>query len=214
MLKDFVGTHVLEDPGLAKPPGQFLDFEEVFQVLDELNIESVLLEGQEPSIDPQYPQLTEELHRRYSSNNVLLTNCYELPCLKDTDKVECGIKAITDSLHRDYTGKSNEKILRNFMKLYQEGIKLMVESVVIPGYIDIGETERIAKFIASVDKDIPYVLLPYFKAGNNPWRRPTPEEMEAAADLARKYLRNVYYFRGDEEIQYEVISIFPEVIEQ
>jgi len=214
MLKDFVGIHIHDDPGLAKPPEQFLDFEEVLQALDKLNIESILLEGQEASIDPQYPQLTEALHRRYGSYNVLLSNCYELPCLKDTDKVAFGIKAVTDSLHKDYTGVSNERILRNFINLYHDGMKIIVESLVIPGYIDIEETERIAKFVASVDKEIPYVLLPYFKAGDNPWRRPTPEEMDGAASVCKRHLTNVYYFRGDEELQFEVVSIFPDGVDR
>jgi len=209
MLKDFIGRHINDDPGLAKPPEQFLDFEEVFRALDKLNIERVLLEGQEASLDPQYPRLTEALHRRYGTYNCLLSNCYELPCLKDTDKVAFGIKAVTDSLHQDYTGVSNERILKNFIKLYQSGIDLVVESVVIPDCIDIDETERIVKFVASVDKDIPYVLLPYFKAGNNPWRRPTPEEMDTAASIAKKHLTNVYHFRGDEELQFEVVCVFP-----
>lgn len=209
MLKDFVGTHIYDDPGLAKPPEQFLNLDEVIQALDKLDFERVLLEGQEASIDPRYPELTEILHKRYGSYNVLLSNLYELPDLKDTDKVAFGIKAVTNSLHKDYTGVSNERILRNFINLYHRGVKMIVESVVIPGYIDIEETERIAKYIGSLDEEIPYVLLPYFKAGDNPWRRPTPKEMEKAADRARKYLKNVYFFRGDEEIQQEVFSIFP-----
>jgi pyruvate formate lyase activating enzyme len=209
MLKDFIGANVLDDPGLARPPERFLEFDEVFQHLDNLTIERVLLEGQEASLDPLYPKLTETLHQRYGSYNVLLSNCYKLPDLKHTDKVVLGLKAVTDKLHREYTGVSSEPILKNFIKLRQSGIDLLVESVVIPDYIGIAETELIAKQIAGVDKNIPYVLLPYFKAGNNTWRRPTPEEMDAAASAAKKHLINVFHFRGDEELKWEVVSVFP-----
>ncbi|PKH45981.1 radical SAM protein [Dehalococcoides mccartyi] len=210
MLKDFVGQHVNDDPGLAAPPERFLSLHEVMQELDKLDFERVLLEGQEASLDPEYAAITEMLHKRYGTYNVLLTNCYELPDLKDTDKVAFGIKAVSPELHLDYTDVPNQQILQNFYDVYKSGIDLVVESIYIPGYIDYHETENMAKFLSSINKDIPYVLLPYFKAGNNVWRRPTPMEMENAAEVAKKYMSNVYHFRGDEEIKQEVLSVFPE----
>jgi hypothetical protein len=212
MLKDFIGVNTLDDSGIARPPENFLAYNEIFELLDQIPIVRVLLEGQEASIDPLYPQLTETLHKRYQSQNVLLSNLYELPDLSHTDKVVLGLKAVSDELHQDYTGVSNKRILDNFTKLHRLGMNLVVESVFIPGYIDYEETEKIAGFIAGIDKKIPYVLLPYFKAGNNPWRRPTPVEMETAANAAKRHLLNVYHFRGDEEMKYETVSIFPEGI--
>ncbi len=126
--------------------------------------------------------------------------------------MEVGLKAITDSLHRHYTGVSNTQILKNIAGLHKSGKKTFVESVVIPEYIDVDEIERISRFIADLDKNIRLVLLPYFKSSVNPWRRPTPVEMEEAANIAKKNLGNVFYFRGDEELKYEVISAFPEGI--
>lgn len=208
MLKETLGVSKEEPNGIARPPERFLEFEEVIQILETLDIKCVLMEGVEPSLDPQYSQLTETLHKKFGTYNILLTNTYQLPVLKHTDEVEVSIKAITDSLHRHYTGKSNRKVLQNFVKLYESGMKLIVESVVIPDYIDADETERIAKFIASVDKSIPYIILPYIKAGDNHWRRPTPEEMDQAASAARKHLSNVTCVHGDEELLYETLKIF------
>lgn len=213
MLKDFVGVH-LEDPkGDASPPERFLNMEDVIKVLDSYDFSSVVLEGQEAATDPALPRLAEILHRRYNSKNVLLTNAYELPDLSHIDKVEVGLKAITNSLHRHYTGVSNNQILENIISLHSSGVKFFIESVVIPGYIDKDEIERISRFIAALDKSILLVLLPYFKVSGNPWRRPTPVEMEEAASTVKKSLDNVFYFRGDEELKYEVISAFPEGIE-
>ena len=70
-------------------------------------------------------------------------------------------------------------------------ITLRAESVFIPGYIGFCETEKIAEFIASVDNDIPYRIDAYFESGDNPWIRPTPEEMEDAIELAKKHLTTV-----------------------
>jgi len=208
LLKEHLHLFLEEPKGLAKPPERFLDFEEVMQMLESLDLNRILLEGQEASIDPQYPQLTEALHKKFGSHNILCTNIYKIPPLKDTDEIGVSIKAFTDSLHRHYTGKSNKGVLKNFVSLYQSGMKLTVSSLLIPDYIDADETERIARFIASVDKDIPYVLLPYFKAGDNPWRRPTPEEMDEATSVARRHLNKVHGWKGDEELEYEVVRIF------
>jgi len=212
MLDEYLEARDAEPEGIAAPPERFLDFDEIIDILDTLELKRVLHMGQEAMLDPQYPFLTEEIHRRYGCKNVLLTNGFEMPDLTHIDKVEFGIKAITDSLHRHYTGESNKTVLENFVKIHDSGVQMIVESVFIPGYFDIEETERIVRFIASVDKNIVYVLLPYFKCGDNPWRRPTPKEMEAAAAMAREHLSNVYFFRGNEELQYRVVSIFPEGI--
>jgi pyruvate-formate lyase-activating enzyme len=214
MLKDFVGTH-LEDPkGEASPPERFLDMEELIEVLDSYDFNSVVIEGQEASCDPVLPQITKMLHKRYGSRNTLLTNGYELPDLSHVDQVEIGLKAITNSLHCHYTGVSNNRVLKNIESLYKSGIKIFIEAVLIPEYIDTDEIERISRFIAGLDKDILFILLPYFKSGDNPWRRPSPTEMEEAADIAKKHLNKVFFFRGDEELKYEVISAFPEGIEE
>ena len=212
MLEKYLSVRDEEPEEVAAPPERFLDFEEIMNILGTLELKRVLHMGQEAMLDPQHPELTSEIHRRFGCKNVLLTNGYEMPPLTHTDKVEFGLKAVTDSLHRDYTGKANKTVLENFVNIYRSGVQMIVESVYIPDYIDLEETERIVKFIASVDKNITYVLLPYFKCGNNPWRRPTPREMEAAAAMARKYLTNVYFFRGNEELQYKVVSIFPKGI--
>ena len=144
--------------------------------------------GAEPALDPEFPRLAETLHRKFASHNVLLTNGFHLTDLRNMDEVVFSLKAYTNALHRDYTGKSNQKALENFIKLYQSGTKLRTESVFIPEYIDCSETENIARFIASVDRNIPHRIDAYIPIGDNPWRRPTPEEMEEAVSAARKHL--------------------------
>ena len=128
------------------------------------------------------------------------------------DRVEIGIKAVSDHLNINYTGVSNKPVLENLEKLVADGKDTFVESVFIPGLIDLDEIERIAQYVASVKKDMLFVILPYFRSGDNPWRRPTIVEMEKAHDVARKHLSRVFFFRGDEELKYKVMSAFPEGI--
>lgn len=191
----------------AQCPERFLDLDEVIKALTGLQLDKVLFEGQEASLDPAYPYLTEACHKHFGSCNVLCTNAYKIPSLAHTDELQVGLKAVTDSLHRDYTGKSNKRVLENLVRFHKTGLKLTLSSVYIPDYIDVQETERIARFIASIDKDIPYHVLAYFKSGDNPWRRPTYEEMDEAARIAKQHLNRVWGWRGDEEVIYPMVRI-------
>jgi pyruvate formate lyase activating enzyme len=114
---------------------------------------------------------------------------------KDIDAVSVSIKAYTDAIHIDYTGVSNVNVLKNFVKMYDLGIKMDASSVFIPEYIDYGEIEKIAKFIAEVDPEIPYHLIGYVPVPDAPWREPTRQEIEHAARIAKKYLSKVTFSR-------------------
>ena len=214
MLKDFLGAHLASPTEIAAEPEEFLSFDRVMDILSRYDLKSVILDGQEASIDPAYSELTKAFHEKFNSFNTVLTNGLKLPDLTHTDKVEVGIKAIDDKLHRHYTGVSNASILENVKKVYDWGKKLLIESVLIPDYIDAEEVEKVARFISSIDPEIPFVVLPYFQAGANPWRRPTPEEMEAAAELVKKHLKNVFFFRGNEEPHFFTQNVFPQFIEE
>ena len=191
----------------ASAPPSFLALPEVERLLSDLDVRQVFLMGQEPTIDPELPGLAELLHKEFGSYNVLVTNGFKLPSLEHVDGMIFSIKAVTDSLHRRYTGKSNRKALANFVSLYKSGVKLRAESIFIPEYIDCPEIERIAKFIAEVDKSIPYMIDAYIPAGDNPWRRPTIKEMEAAVIVARQHLTEVSCLTGNEQLKYEVVRI-------
>jgi len=197
------------NPAKKSPPApeRFLEPEEVMRVLRKLVVKQVILMGAEPTTDPGLPQLAEMLHKEFGNYNILLTNGFIFADLKDIDEVVFSLKARTDELHRHYTGRSNEKALENFVKYYQSGVKLRAESNFIPGYIDGREIENISRFIGDIDKRIPYRIDAYIPLGNNPWRRPAPEEMAEAVSAARKYLDNVSCLTGNERLKFEVLRV-------
>ncbi len=177
-------------------------------MLGKLEVGKVIFMGAEPALDLEMPRLAEALHRQFSSHNVLLTNGFHIPDLTHIDEVVFSIKAFTDSIHRDFTGASNETALQNFLTVYKSGVRLRTESIFIPEYIDGVETEKIAEFIGGVDKNIPHRIDAYIPTGDNPWRRPAPGEIEAAARMAGKYLKYVSYLTGKEDLRYEVVRIY------
>ena len=65
-------------------------------------------------------------------------------------------------------------------------------SLVIPDLIEAEEIGHLAKFIASVDANIPLTLTSYFAVPNCSIRSASDTEVEAAVEVARKYLVNVY----------------------
>jgi pyruvate-formate lyase-activating enzyme len=173
------------------PPDYFLSLEEVIELLKGINIKHVIFMGTEPILDPELLALAKELHQMFNCHIAILTNGCRRSNLEYIDEVIFSLKAYSDDLHRDYTGRSNRRILNNFLSIYSSGKKLQAETVLIPDYIDASEIERIARFIAGVDADIPFRIDAYFPVGDNPWRASTASEVEAAAGLARKHLNKV-----------------------
>ena len=217
LCKEGIYDHLLKENRLSdhrrrdniNKPDRFLGFDEVVEHLSGLPLKRIFLTGEEASIDPQYAALTKAFHQNFGTENVLYTNGYWMPPLEDTDAVEVGIKAFSEDLHRHYTGRSAEKIRENFIKYADSGIKLTAASILIPGLIGADEIENIARFIAGVDKNIPYFILPYYPAGGNPWRKTKPEEVDEVVALARKHLNHVSNCYGtDEELLYGVERVF------
>lgn len=207
-LRETKNTVLEEREKPIKKPTRFLDFGEVKDILKEKDFWQVTFMGMEPALDPELPKLAKFLHKEFHRHNTLLTNGLRLVPLDHIDEVVVSIKAYRDDIHRDYTGVSNKEILRNFIKIYSSGKKFRSESVFIPDLIECSEIERIAKFISSVNKTIPYRIDGYVPVGNNPWRRPTPQEMKKAVSIAHKYLLNVSCLIGKKNVKSEVIRIF------
>lgn len=217
LCKEGVYDHLLKENRLTdvaqldafREPEDFLEFDEVMEYLSELDLERIFLTGEEASIDPQYAALTKAFHQRFGTENVLYTNGYQMPPLDDTDTVEIGIKAISTGLHLGYTGRPAQMVRDNFVKYASMGMKMTAASILIPGLVEADEIEKIALFIAGVDKNIPYFVLPYYPAGGNPWRKTRPEEIDEVVVLVRQHLNHVYGCEGtDRELLYEVERVF------
>ncbi|RJO60449.1 MAG: radical SAM protein [Dehalococcoidia bacterium] len=174
-----------------KPPTRFLSLDEVMRLLKGRAVDRAIFMGTEAALDPDMPALAKALHQEFHSYNVMLTNGLKLADMTDVDEVIFSIKAITSALHREYTGQDNARILENFTKIARSGKKIQAETVLIPGLIDAGEVERVARFIAGIDRGITLRIDAYFPVGDNPWRAATAAEVEEAAVLARKHLDKI-----------------------
>ncbi|MBC7081700.1 MAG: radical SAM protein [Thermoplasmatales archaeon] len=109
--------------------------------------------------------------------------------------VKFDLKAFDENLNIALTGISNKRVIENFEMIANEFDKenfLNATTLLIPGYIDSEEVEKIAKFISSLDENIPYSLLafhPDFKMLDMPFTT-KKLAMECYAS-AKKHLKRV-----------------------
>ncbi|MBN1455434.1 MAG: radical SAM protein [Methanomicrobia archaeon] len=199
--RDEGGTQLTAAEAIARMERACLDY------YGELPSEAMITGG-EPTLDKVYlVQLVRGLKTRGFSKIVLMTNGYALgederyvPELTEAGLTEAhvDVKAYSEELHQWYTGKSSKPVLRAIERLNASGITLIVQTVFIPGIVDLDEIEQIARFLAAVNENIPYRINPFAPtfAVDRVSRRPTLEEMERAYDVAAHYLPNAIVSRS------------------
>lgn len=133
-----------------------------------------------------------------SSHPKLLDRAVQLS-LQTGGCVKFDIKAWDDALHTVLTGASNQRTLENFARAARRAAEradpplVVASTLLIPGYVDAAEVERIAGFIAGLNPEIPYSLLgfgpQFFMSDLSPTSHRHAEEARAAA--RRAGLQNV-----------------------
>jgi pyruvate formate lyase activating enzyme len=118
----------------------------------------------------------------------------------DVDLFLCDLKLMSASRHREFTGFTNEVILRNLALLLKSDKDVLVRRPLIPGINDAGEElNALGKYLQSLRPGVQLELLPYHRLGASKFERlgreyrlakikpPTEEEMLAAKQLLETY---------------------------
>lgn len=137
--------------------------------------------GGDPS--PQMPFLLRAATlARQRAEGRILRICWETngsmhPALLDTAVrlseesggcIKFDLKAWNENLHRALTGASNRATLANFARAASRARRrpdpplVVASTLLVPGYVDEEEVAAIARFIARLDPDTPYVLLAFY----------------------------------------------------
>ena len=112
--------------------------------------------------------------------------------------IKFDLKAWDENMNIALTGATNKQTLRNFEWLAEYGRQrreppfLVASTLLVPGYVDIYEVEKLAGFIAGLDPEIPYSLLafyPHFYMKDMPTT--SRKHAEDCFMVAKKYLKNV-----------------------
>ena len=114
--------------------------------------------------------------------------------------IKFDLKAYSEGLSISLSGMDNMRVYKNFEMLYhlyynerREVPLLLATTLLVPGYVDSYEVENIARFLAELDRDIPYSLL-VFHPDHHMMDMPiTPKKQVLEAyNTAKKYLNNVH----------------------
>ncbi|MGQ4832302.1 MAG: radical SAM protein [Candidatus Asgardarchaeia archaeon] len=134
-----------------------------------------------------------------AGNTKLVEKATELS-LKSGGIIKFDLKAYTERLHIALTGVTNKYTLKNFRILGEKYFKkrpevplLTASTLLVPGYVESDEVEKIAKFISEINPEIPYSLLifhPDFLMFDLPV---TPKDVVIEAyKVAKEYLEFVH----------------------
>ncbi|MBN1456213.1 MAG: radical SAM protein [Methanomicrobia archaeon] len=167
---------------------------------DDMPLEEAVITGGEPTLDREYLVALLAQLKEVVCEIVLDTHGYFLDDAYLQELIEAGVtevmfdlKAFDEQLHEWYTGYSNLRILENIRNAYGK-VKLVVNTVYIPGIVDDREIGRIAEFLATLETGEPIDFrINRFRAelSREPIaRNPSPEEISRAYAIAVRVLSN------------------------
>jgi pyruvate formate lyase activating enzyme len=120
--------------------------------------------------------------------------------LEYSDLVFFDLKHMDPVKHEEYTGQTNELILKNLGLVVKKGVPVVIRVPLIPGYNNSDENLRaLAEKVAETAKDAVVNLLPYHRYGANKYRmldmtyqletvpELTPDELIHAKEVIESY---------------------------
>jgi pyruvate formate lyase activating enzyme len=113
--------------------------------------------------------------------------------------IKFDLKTWDENLNKALSGVSNVPTLRSFKMIGKKFFKkrpnlpiLTASTLLIPGYVDVGEVRNLASLIAEVDSGIPYTLLAFYPQYIMTDLPTTSRELAIKCrDAAEEYLKNV-----------------------
>ena len=161
-------------------PGTFVPAEDVVQDAVATGCRSVAYTYTEPTVYFEYALDCMRLAKRRGLLNVFVTNGYMTPeCLEATrgllDAANVDLKAMSDAFYREVCGGHLEPVLETIQGMHEMGVWVEVTTLIIPGRNDREEELReIARFLASVDPEIPWHVTGFFPTYRMTDAPPTP----------------------------------------
>jgi len=174
--------------------------EEIVSAALKSGCKSIAYTYNEPAIFSEFVKDTATLGKKQGLCNVLVTNGYFTPESLQylsglIDAVNVDMKFFSGQLYTRYCGAKVENIMNNIRFFYKNGVHVEVTTLVIPGLNDSSsELKKIAKFIASVSKDIPWHISRFFPMYRMRDKEVTSiKTLRMAEEIGKKVgLKNIY----------------------
>jgi pyruvate formate lyase activating enzyme len=177
-------------------PTRYVAIEDLIEIVKQQKDQQVAFTYTEPLM--WYEYILDFSAKAPEIDIVLVTNAYinKEPwrnILKVVKAVNIDIKSYRDEFYRQLCGGKLDIILDNIIIAKEMGVHIELTNLIIPGYNNSEEElNDLAKFIASVDKNIPLHISAYRPCYKMTVRPTTREEVEHACEIASQYLTYVY----------------------
>ncbi|MCK4552711.1 AmmeMemoRadiSam system radical SAM enzyme [Candidatus Pacearchaeota archaeon] len=153
----------------------------------------------EPTIFAEFAHDTAKLAKQKNLKNILVTNGYMTKECLDyispyIDAMNIDLKSFNDKFYLKICKARLKPVLETIKLAHKKKIWIEITTLIIPGENDSKEElEQIARFIASVDKNIPWHISRFFPAYKMLNKPITPiEKLKQAEKIGKKYLKYVY----------------------
>jgi pyruvate formate lyase activating enzyme len=174
--------------------------ETIVNIAKTRKIPSIAFTYNEPVVVFEYAYDTFKLAKQNSIKTVFVSSGYETKEAIDTikpylDAANIDLKAFTDRFYREICGARLKPVLDSIEYTYKQGIWIEITTLIIPGENDSKEELRdIARFIASIDKNIPWHVSRFYPMYKMLDRPPTPiEKLKEAYEIGKEEGLNYVY---------------------
>lgn len=150
--------------------GQDLPPKKIVEFAIENKIPSIAYTYNEPAVFFEYALDTAKLAKKANLKNVYVSNGYESPEARHKiapylDAINIDLKSYDEFFYKKYCGAKLEPVLENIIQFHKLAIHIEITTLIISGINDSRKNlMSIAKFIASVDKKIPWHISRFFPA--------------------------------------------------
>ncbi len=193
---NLLGTE-LAKYGISASPSYLVDY------AVKHNIPAIAYTYNEPSIFVEYAFDTAKLAHKRGLKNVFVSNGYES---KETleymrpylDAINIDLKAFSEDFYQKICKAKLAPVLENIKRVWQLGIWEEITTLIIPGEND-GQEElnKIAQFIASVSRDIPWHVTRFHPDYKMTHKSETPKESLVKAYQIGKKAGLKYVYVGN-----------------
>jgi len=197
--QNFDISQASKEEGDYKILGKEMSPENVVDEALDAGCKSIAYTYNEPTIFVEFVKDCAVIAHKKGLKNVLVTNGYfskeSFDYIKNyIDAVNIDLKSFDESTYSVYCGGKLKVVLDNIKNFYKKGIWVEITTLLVPGINDSSEElEKIAKFISSVDKNIPWHVsrfFPKYKMNGKPVTH--IEDLERAYKIGKKYLNDVH----------------------
>jgi pyruvate formate lyase activating enzyme len=168
--------------------------EEIVKAAKLNNCQSIAYTYTEPTIFFEYAYDTAKLAKKQNLSNIIVTNGYLTKEAIETiapylDAANIDLKSFRDDFYKKICGARLQPVLNTIKTMYEKKIWLEITTLVVPEQNDSKkELNDIAKFIAEVDKKIPWHITRFHPEYKYTDAEPTPiETLQMAEEIGRKH---------------------------